>query len=168
MPTLMVRPATDDDCRLLWEWVNDPGVRAMSFRSKPVTWEEHAAWFRATRADAQRAIFIVLDEVQRPVGQVRFEPPDAEGGAEIIISIAGAYRGKGYGTEAVRAACAAYRRTGPARRAVAYIKPENQASLRIFAKAGFTPLGIKSFRDHDAVWMSFEFTRHPARSLSGA
>lgn len=156
---LRVRPLTDDDCRLLWAWVNDPGVRAASFQSQPIPWEEHVAWFHAKRADPQRAMFIVLDDAQRPIGQVRFEPEDADGGAEVIISIAGDHRGRGLGTEALRAACEAYRPLGLARRVMAYIKPENVASIRIFEKAGFAPRGRTQFRGHEAVCLSLEVVR---------
>ena len=153
---LRVRPVTEEDCRLLWEWVNESGVRQASFDSHHISWEEHSAWFRARCGDPHRAIFIVLDDDRHPVGQVRIEPPDQAGGAEIIISITGDHRGKGLGTEALRAACDAYRPLGLAQRVMAYIKPENAASIRIFEKAGFTPRGRTQFRGHEAVCLSLE------------
>ena len=161
---LTVRPVGDEDCRLLWEWVNDPGVRQASFESHQIAWEEHVAWFRATRGDPRRVIFIILDDNRQPVGQVRFEPQDADGGAEIIISIAGDHRGRGVGAEALSVACEAYRPLGLAQRVMAYIKPENAASVRIFEKAGFTKIGTQPFRGHAAVWMIFELSRRPLQS----
>ena len=162
---LSVRPVTDDDCRLLWEWVNEPGVRSFAFQSHFIPWEEHRAWFAAKRVDPCWVMFIVLDEIRRPVGQVRFEPQDQDGAAtEVAISIGREWRGRGYGTEAIRLACEAYRRMGQAARVVACIKPENVASLRIFEKAGFVLQGRQYVRGHDAVCMSFELKNRPAPS----
>lgn len=160
---LSVRPVTDEDCRLLWEWVNDPGVRVSAFQSHPIAWNEHCAWFRAKRADARWVMFIVMDDAQRPVGQVRFEPQEQNGDAEVAISIAREWRGRGYGTEAVRLACAAYRRAGHTVRIMAYIKPENLASVRAFEKVGFAMHGRKFIRGHDAVCMSHELNGYPAQ-----
>lgn len=165
-PTVAVRPVTADDCRLLWAWVNDQGVRAASFRAQSIPWEEHVAWFRAKHADPQRAMFLVLDDAQRPIGQVRFEPQDETGSAEIIVSIAAARRGQGWGTQAVCAACDAYRLRGLAKQVAAYIKPENTASIRIFEKAGFTMRGETTFRGHAAVCLTLDVSRYALREAS--
>lgn len=154
--TLTVRRATEDDGRLLWEWVNDPAVRQASFRSEPIPWQEHLAWFRAKRADPRRVIFIVLDYAQRPIGQVRFEPPDEAGNVEVIISIASEHRGQGHGVGAIRAACDVYRRLRLAKRITAYIKPENVASQKAFEKAGFVRQGTGTLRNHEAVCLMKE------------
>ncbi|MEK7218316.1 MAG: UDP-2,4-diacetamido-2,4,6-trideoxy-beta-L-altropyranose hydrolase, partial [Patescibacteria group bacterium] len=43
--SLRLRPATVGDGRTLWEWANDPTVRASAFSSDPIPWEEHMQWF---------------------------------------------------------------------------------------------------------------------------
>ncbi len=39
-PSIRLRRAGPGDARLLWEWANDPGVRAASFSSDPILWED--------------------------------------------------------------------------------------------------------------------------------
>ena len=160
---LTVRPVTDDDCGLLWEWVNDPGVREAAFQSHRIPWEEHAVWFRKRCADPRCVMYIVMDQAQRPVGQVRFEAQE-NGGAEISISITSEHRGRGYGTEAVRVACAAFARATGIKQSLACIKPWNTASVRAFEKAGFTTLGKRQVRGHEAICMSLDMSRQPAAS----
>jgi UDP-2,4-diacetamido-2,4,6-trideoxy-beta-L-altropyranose hydrolase len=156
---LKIRSETDDDCRLLWEWANDPGVRSAAFSSDPVAWEEHVAWFRSKRADPRCRLYILSDQVDRPVGQVRLDLQD-DGSAVVTISIAPEHRGRGYGAEALRLACERFFATAEAERAVAYVKPDNLASLRAFDKAGFTRQGTRRIKGHDAVLMILQ--RAPA------
>jgi RimJ/RimL family protein N-acetyltransferase len=132
---LRIRPVTDQDARLLWEWVNEPGARASAFRSDPIPWEEHLAWFGRKAAD-RRCRMYVIEADGRPAGQVRFDIDDA-GQAEVDISIAADCRGRGYGAEALRLACARVLADGQPTKVVAHIKPHNVASARAFARAGF-------------------------------
>ena len=44
---LSLRQVREDDCRLLWEWANDPEVRAVSFLSEPILWDQHVQWFKS-------------------------------------------------------------------------------------------------------------------------
>ncbi len=134
---LKIRPVEEEDCRLLWEWVNDPQVRSSSFRPGPISWEEHRVWFGSKRRDAGCFHYLVTDERQRPVGQVRFDRlPD--GSVETDISIARDFRGRGIGSRMLHLACEALSKTGGIRKVVAYIRPENKASRKVFQKAGFS------------------------------
>lgn len=152
---LKIRPVSDNDCRLLWEWVNEPQVRAFAFNSEPVPWVEHLEWFKKKRSDPACSILILTDEKDVPVGQVRFDLK-SDRTAEIAISIASEQRGNGYGTEAIRLACGYFRRQNPVAEVVAYIKPENGPSIRAFQKAGFSNHGKRVVQGQPAVWMSLE------------
>ena len=66
-PSVTIRPARDDDVRLLFEWRNDPVTRAGSFSDGEVPWEDHVAWFKASLDNPSRHIFMALEE-ERPVG----------------------------------------------------------------------------------------------------
>ena len=133
---LTIRPATEADCRLLWEWVNEPAVRASAFHSALIPWEEHEAWFRRKLADRACFLYIAVDRRGEPVGQVRFDlQPD--GRADIDLSIAKAHRQRGCGAQALRLACERAQEAARPSRWVARIKPENHASIRTFEKAGF-------------------------------
>ena len=153
MSALKIRPVSDTDCRLLWEWVNEPQVRAFAFNSEPVPWVEHLEWFRKKRSDPACSILILTDERDTPVGQVRFDM-ESDKAAEIAISIASEQRGNGYGTEAIRLACDYFHRQKPVAEVAAYIKPENGPSIRAFQKAGFADRGKRVVRGQEAVWMN--------------
>lgn len=132
---LSVRPVTEADSRVLWEWANDPVVRAWAFDASPITWEEHCRWFAGKRANPGCAMYLILRD-GAPAGQVRFDvQPD--GAAEIDISLAPEARGRGLGAEALERACEAFELLGKARVLIAVVKPDNAASRRVFTRAGF-------------------------------
>ena len=132
---LRIRPVSDLDVRQLWEWVNEPATRASAFRSDPIPWEEHLAWFGRKYTDGQCRMYIVEADGLR-VGQVRFDI-DADGRAEVDVSIAAECRGRGYGAEALRLGSSRLFLDTGCTEVVAHIKPDNAASARAFEKAGF-------------------------------
>lgn len=149
---LQTRPVGDEDCQLLWEWANDPTVRASAFNSRPITWEEHVAWFRSRRNNPNCYMCLVLDNEGIPVGQVRLDV-GVDGRAEVAISIAPDRRGRGYGAEALCLVCRRFREVRDISEVVGYIKPDNTASIRAFEKAGFVSHGRTQVRGHEAIRM---------------
>lgn len=147
------RPATERDARLLWDWVNDPVVRASAFRGDVILWEDHVRWLRAKLASEACRIYVAEDGGV-PVAQVRFEL-DGKGGAEIDVSVAAEARGRGIGNTVVGAGCArVFGETG-VHRVLARVKLENTASQRLFASAGF------DYRGSSAVCRRYVLP-HPA------
>jgi len=141
---LWLRPAKEEDCRLLFEWANDPEVRASSFSPDPVTWENHQEWFRKKCADANCFIFLGIDRNENPVGQVRF---DIEGKfANVDVHIAPSMRRQGVGPALIDAGIVRlFSRTGVSE-VHAHIKVSNEASMRAFTKAGFEKVGKKTVK----------------------
>ncbi len=131
---LFIRPAGPRDARLLWEWANEPGVRAASFRPDPIPWAAHQVWFAARLADARVRILIAENDGE-PVGVARFEP--AADGAVISVAVAAAARGRGWGTRIIAAATEHFAAATGCSRVDAFIKPDNPASWRAFARAGY-------------------------------
>ncbi|HEX7900451.1 MAG TPA: UDP-2,4-diacetamido-2,4,6-trideoxy-beta-L-altropyranose hydrolase [Planctomycetota bacterium] len=131
---LRLRRASDADARVLWEWANDPEVRAVSFTPAPIPWETHVAWLRRKLDDPGCFLYIVEEEGV-PMGQTRFDVQGAE--AVVSVSLAKGARGRGWGGDILRRACAALFETSTARVVRAYVKPGNEASARAFADAGF-------------------------------
>jgi RimJ/RimL family protein N-acetyltransferase len=80
-------------------------------------------------------MLIAFDAEDAPLGQVRFDTGD--NGTTISITIGCRYRGKGLGPFMLRQACQVFRAAQPSAAIHAYIKPENIASVKTFAKAGF-------------------------------
>jgi UDP-2,4-diacetamido-2,4,6-trideoxy-beta-L-altropyranose hydrolase len=149
--TLKLRRATDADRRLLWEWANDRAVRAGAFHQQAIEWADHVRWFAARVASPNCAIYVVTDEHDVPVAQVRFDVDDT-GVASVDISVTAERRGTGIGSRALQSAVRAFREHSRAR-IQALIRPENQVSLRAFAAAGFVSHGVTEVAGIKAVRM---------------
>lgn len=134
-----LREAGPEDCRLVWQWANEPVVRAASFNPDPIPWEGHRAWFAAKLADANCLFFIAEAAGQGPVGQVRCDLSGEQ--ATISIALAPASRGRGLGPWVIREACARILQTGRARSVLALVRAENAPSRAAFLRAGFVEDG---------------------------
>ena len=152
---LSLRPAGKGDCELLWQWRNEENTRKWSFDDAYIPYEEHKNWFLSKLNSADSLILIVSDETKRDIGQVRFDI-SLDGSAKVDISIIERERGKGYGSTALRLACQYALGKQNLTRAVAYIKEENEASIRAFAGADFINRGSIEFKGHKAVKMIWE------------
>ena len=136
--TLHLRPATADDSRRVWEWANDLAVRAVSFTSDAIPWEQHVAWFTRKLTDANTRLW-VAEQSGAPVGQVRF---DLDGStATISASLDSSRRGKNLGALLIWSVGQKLFRESAVETIHALIKPDNTASIRAFQKAGFEPAG---------------------------
>ncbi|GAB2562919.1 GNAT family N-acetyltransferase [Spirosoma areae] len=137
---LTYRTAQPADARLYFEWANDPETRHQSFHSDLISLETHTAWFTRKIADPNSLLLLFSNEAGQPVGQVRFErAPIADMPDEIIIGIAvdAKHRGQGLAAQLIQLGCASCRKRWGVVTIHAYIKPDNQASVRAFEQAGF-------------------------------
>lgn len=143
-PRLTACRATENDCRLIWEWRSHPAVREASLDTREIPWPEHEAWFAATIHDPARLLLIVQDETGAACACVRF---DLLGDvARVSIFADPARIGGGLGAPALQAAEGILLRTWPAvRQIIAEIRPENLRSQRAFARAGYSR--------HGGLWM---------------
>ena len=150
-----LRRARSDDQRTLWEWANDPDVRAASFSSDPIPWETHVAWF-AEKFDQGRSLTLIAEDEQGvPFGQIRFDFR-SDGDAELNISLARDNRQKGLGVRVIEAGVRELFASTHCVRVHAYVKPENGASARVFAHADFVRVGIDRVRGNDAVHFIYD------------
>lgn len=146
---LKARRATLDDARQLWEWVNDPEVRASAFNTAPIPWEGHLAWFTRRLADPDCVIALILDGSGTPVGQVRFEGEGST--ATVDISVSPAMRGRGYATAVLRLGLGLVFEDPRWQSVQAWVKTSNTASQRTFARAGFQCLGEKEMHGQTVI-----------------
>jgi UDP-2,4-diacetamido-2,4,6-trideoxy-beta-L-altropyranose hydrolase len=152
--TLRLRRAEETDCRLLWEWANDPEVRGVSFSSDPIPWEQHVTWFKSKLADPNAVLYLATDSENVPVGQVRYQITNPE--AVVSIDLAAGFRGKGLGGIALSIATGELFRTTQVSSIHAYVKPGNEASLRLFGNAQFSRRGVETIRGRSAVHFVLE------------
>jgi UDP-2,4-diacetamido-2,4,6-trideoxy-beta-L-altropyranose hydrolase len=152
---LRIRPARENDSQLLWEWANEPQVRAASFSSAPIPWVTHVAWFTEKLRQDECHIFIAEDDEGRPIGQIRFNSR-IDGDAEIDVSIAKAWRGRGFAVPLIRQAARLVLNGGGHARLHAFVKPENVASVKAFEKGGFERIGIDQVQGNAAIHLIYE------------
>jgi len=139
-----LRPAEEKDCALIWRWRNDESTRIWFGDTAPIPYQDHKKWFFNKLNSSDTQILIVLNEESKEIGQVRFHLISSRT-AEIRVIIDPAERGKGYGSSAIKASCEyAFKELG-VEEIIAYIKKENEPSIKAFIKAGFTNLGLKDF-----------------------
>ncbi|MDB5098493.1 MAG: pseudaminic acid biosynthesis-associated protein PseG [Cyanobacteria bacterium RYN_339] len=146
---LALRPATTADARLLWGWANEPAVRANSFSSEPIPWEDHLAWLERRLADPASLLFVAQGANARPLGMVRFAL-GPEGRAEIGVSLEPGARGRGLGRRLILAGTAHLFATTGARQVDAYVKLANVGSREAFLRAGFEMCGTIAYAGHEA------------------
>jgi len=148
-----LRQAKEDDCGLLFQWVNEPAVRNASFNSNAIDWAEHCQWFRRKIEDPSCIIFVATDEAEQPLGMARFEIEGKE--ATISISLDARFRRQRLGTKLVAKASQKIMTLKNLDRIKAYIKIENTASFHAFWNAGYrNPVKIK-VRDYPAYQMIY-------------
>jgi spore coat polysaccharide biosynthesis predicted glycosyltransferase SpsG/RimJ/RimL family protein N-acetyltransferase len=155
MRMLMVdlRPAGEEDSRLLWEWANDARTRSSAFDPRPIPWDEHERWFAARREDPTGAIYMASVGGEA-LGQVRFDIID--GRAEVDVTVAPRWQGRGWGGPLI--AAGARRFTGAhAAPVVAKVKPDNGASRRAFLQADFDEGPQESSGGHE--WVRYDLRR---------
>jgi len=133
---------------MVWEWSNDPEVRRISFSPDPIPWGKHVQWFQSKLNDHRCVFFIPVDQDDIPIGQVRFDTVDHE--CNISVSLDKRFRGKGYGTEAIRLATRKIFVSSDITRINAYVKEENEASAHAFLKAGFVGRGSREVNGYPA------------------
>lgn len=132
--SIRLRKATNEDCRTLFDWRNDPVTVSMSLVAEPVPWENHVAWFEASLQNPRRHL-LVAELAGEKVGTIRFDEVDDT--SEISITVSPNQRGKGMGTLLLEAADEWAVKELGLTRILARIKETNPASIAIFKKSGY-------------------------------
>lgn len=144
--SLSLRSATPQDCRFVWQVNNHPSVRAQSISTGSIPWSDHQGWYRGVLERADRLLWIAQAN-DTSVGVVRFDIDARSVSAEISVALAPSARGRGLGkrliAEASRRACD----DAKLRTLIAYIRPENKASLHAFEAAGYRPVTREKAQD---------------------
>jgi UDP-2,4-diacetamido-2,4,6-trideoxy-beta-L-altropyranose hydrolase len=146
---LRLRRATEQDCGLLWEWANDPTVRDCSFLSRPIPFAEHVEWFSRKLADSRCILYLAINGRSVPLGQVRYECKGED--AQVSVSVDCRFRCLGYGTKMIRLSAETVFENTDVDTIHALVKPDNEASIRVFEKAGYRRVGTQTVRNQPAL-----------------
>lgn len=130
--------ATEKDCDLLFQWINDKNVRLNSFKTELIKYKEHKRWFQKKIQSEDTKIYI-LKVNSKNVGVIRLEKIEDDSYL-INYSIAKEYRKRGYGTELLRLIKQKYNDD----LLIGKVKKKNIFSIKAFIKAGYV---MKSERD---------------------
>jgi len=149
---LRLRLARQDDAQMLWEWANDPEVRAAAFSEEFIPWENHLTWF-SEKMRSDRCLLLIAEDCHgAPVGQIRFDTgPD--GDCEVDVSLRKASRGLGLASELIKLGVKSIVKRS---RVHALVKPTNAASVKAFENAGFKRTGVEQVRGHEAIHLVYE------------
>ena len=142
---LQVRHACFQDAELLWQWANDPTVRASSFHPEPIPLDEHIEWYKEKLTSPDTRI-LILELDQEPVAQVRYDRVDTDT-AEIDFSVVPDHRGRGLGTRALVLTSGMACRELGVKCLKGVVFSANEASVRAFTKAGFECVGQEQVCD---------------------
>ncbi len=136
MNGLALRPATENDQRTIFEWRNQPFIYERGSLQRPVSWDEHVAWFDASLARPGERLLLIVEIEGRPVGLVRFDRTrDTE--ATISVYLTQEHAGRGLGSQAISRGCEALRGRWDVRHVLACVREDNLAATKAFLRAGF-------------------------------
>lgn len=157
---MKIRLARKEDMIFLFKLRNERSVRQSSFNVKSIPFETHRRWFNRILHD-KNLVLLICEDRRIQNGQARFEIDPETNEASVHIALAKESRGKGMGVKMLKASCNYIFRRYPVRRIHAFIKPQNAASLKTFARADFECAGTPELKNHKCVEMIL--THDPTR-----
>jgi len=149
-----LRLAKKDDCKILWEWVNDPVVRKSAFNQENILWNEHKKWFAEKISNPHCFIYILTTKQGKNIGQIRFDIINES--ADVDVSIDRNMRGCGMGSKIIVEGVKMFVEMTKISHINAYIKKDNIASIRSFEKAGFAVADTPNDSGLDAIHMIWQ------------
>ena len=129
--TYLIKLADENDIKDVFDLSNDDEVRKNSINQGKIQWENHVNWYSTKIKDKNCKFYIIRDENNDFIGQMRIDSKDNEN--IISISIKKEFRGNGLAPK-ILSDCI---KKSNLRNFDAYIKPENIASIKSFIHAGF-------------------------------
>ena len=137
------REALLSDMDKIFEWANDPQVRANAFNTEPIPYENHVRWYNRMLEDNEVLQYIFVSKkvidgniITEDIGQIRLNVEDTA--AFIDYSIAPNLRGKGLGSKMLRALVDMLEQNkNQFDRLIGQVKYTNIASALAFTKCGF-------------------------------
>lgn len=159
-----LRPLEPFDLDVARRWANDAEIMRTVNRVLPVTRHEQRQWYRDFVTRRDRVIFAIETTGRRPVyiGNAALSPIDWRARkAELMIYIGHPrFRGRGYGTAAIRALLTFAFDQLNLHRVYLYTLATNRRAQRVFAKCGFRIEGrqrddvFQDGRYHDSIRMA--------------
>ena len=127
-----IRYAKNKDVANLFRWRNLKEIREVSTNKSTIQWKDHCLWFNEAVKQTETLLFVIKGDS----GSVRIDKIENYG--RLSIYILPKFQGKGKGVKAIHEATEEAFRVWDIKRVVAYIRKDNENSLKVFSKVGFT------------------------------
>jgi len=135
LENIIIREASLNDAKILFELSNDDRVRENSINTDKIEWENHVNWLKEKIISSNYYIYLFFYD-KHFIGQVKFEIEDKE--AVVSISIVYEYRGRKLAVPILQKGIERILSSAKiVKKIIAFIKPENQSSIRSFNNVGF-------------------------------
>jgi RimJ/RimL family protein N-acetyltransferase len=147
------------DSETLFKWINDPELVRNNAPFAPVHYPNHRSWFESVASRANTYIFAIrANDVLIGTCQL-FDVHPVHRSAEFQIRIGDSnFRGRGYGTDAVRT-CLRFAQSDAGLHSV-WLRTfaNNEPAIRCYEKAGMTRCGVlREFAFIDGAWVDVAF-----------
>ena len=145
---IMLRPLEPEDIDLLYQWENDMELWEVSHTKTPFSRYILAEYIKNTTKDiytTRQLRLVIENEESQSVGAVDlfdFEPFHLRAGIGILIHQE-EDRQRGYAIDALKALARYAAESLGLKQLYANIASDNEASIRLFEKAGFKRAGVK-------------------------
>ena len=177
----IIRFATTDDMKNVFELSNDKLVRKNSINQEQIGWDDHVVWFTNRITKTGEPFYIVESYDKKLIAQVRFDKRDE---FVISLSVSSGFRGKGLAAKIIKK-CSEF---SGINKITAWVKEENTASQKAFLKAqtfingcinmrqknqyGQTPFDViqddywHDYSDSKMYQLLEKATKHPSKIIS--
>jgi UDP-2,4-diacetamido-2,4,6-trideoxy-beta-L-altropyranose hydrolase len=138
---------SESDMRILHDWQSFPATRKYARNPEVPSWDDHVLWFKRTLNNPDSFLYkITKDGIA--AGMLRLDRRASDTREfEVSILIAPDFYGRGIASVALDF----IRKLDPVATFMAEVHVENEASRRLFLKAGFTPVNETWFEQKRAV-----------------
>jgi UDP-2,4-diacetamido-2,4,6-trideoxy-beta-L-altropyranose hydrolase len=135
-----LRLAGPEDEQLMHRWQSHPSTRLYARNRGVPTPSEHHEWLARMLANPE-VLLMLIEQDGVPAGVLRLDPPDDRGEHEVSILVAPDSARRGIAAAALGLAD----RLVPGWTLRAEVLPGNEASLRLFSRAGYERVGPTTF-----------------------
>jgi RimJ/RimL family protein N-acetyltransferase len=138
-------PLTSADSDVLFSWRSDRRLMLLNGAYHPVSESAHRAWFERIQQQEDAFVFgIRVGDGDKLIGSCQLHSiHPVHRSAELQMRIASAeHRGRGFGSEALRALLAFAFRDLNLHRVYLHVLATNDVAVHVYEKAGFTREGV--------------------------
>lgn len=134
---IFLRKVTDNDLEDVFKLSNQDYVREHSINKNKIKWDDHMIWFNGVINDPNNLFYVVSDDLDRFLGQIRYKIKN--NAATVSISLSHLLIGKGYSKDLLlQSINKLFCERKEVKEIIAYVSKKNTPSLKLFKKAGFS------------------------------